>query len=709
MLSSFIELVSPEPSASAASSGVAGVVGDEDLDESTIAIHEAWRAGELSWKLDPHQLRVYHQYRQWESETTSVAFRTDTQLEITIVSKRGQMARVFVMDISRRWGKTSLCLVIKFEDCLRRPRSLHTYATAYAKDIAEIILPLVDELFDDAPDDITFRFQSSKQGRSMGIFFSNGSVLKLVGIDLHPRSLRGRGSDGMVISEAGHVKKLGRTVRNVIYPQFQRRPHAKLILESNAPEDPEHDFDKVFVPDAIDRTRITKDELGNACYSGAYVFKSIDDNEGIDAIEKAEFIEAAGGRGAATCEREYYGVRVREETRVLVPEFDAERHVRRSRVPKFARAIVSADPGSQDLFALLFGYWDFARAKLVIQYSWAEQNAGTGKVAEVIAKAEAKLWGGKSDANAIGQRKAKERGRDPEAEEQARRERIAEQAAQIRQAAREPLADDQASTESDAGSVANSKHEDARTLCGTSTDWVRRVTGDPDIDDVVGAMGPDVPSDESDRMRGMDSADIAELERIDRLLEEIAGDDEEEEQEQEQTWLDDLGALVYWDSDRFAANPATRTTDIALQMIVDMNLDHGIRFNLAKKDDAEAQLHAIREAFRRNKIEIWPNSGPLESQLNAGTWNEKRTDWSRTEGHGHFDCIAALIYMWRALAQFKRINPAPLEIPEGGADNVFIPPDMKKRGSHTVKAMNAVLGGKSVKGRRKSRGVRAMI
>lgn len=328
-------------------------------------IQEAWARGRLRWKLDAHQRRIYDRYRQWEERPHQL-------------SEAGEMRRIYVLDISRRWGKTFLCLIIKFEDCIRAPNTTHTYACAFAKDIAEIVLPLSDDICEDAPEGIGPSFRSSKEGRSMGLFFPNGSQLRLVGIDVNPRGLRGRRSDGFVVSEAGHVKGLEKTVKNVVYPQFQRIPHARMILESNAPEDPEHDFDKVFIPDAQKR--------------GAYEFQTIDDNDALPADEKEEFIAAAGGRGSPTCDREYYGLRIRNIENTVIPEFDITRHVVPVTVPQYAHCYIYADPGTRDKYALVFAYWDFFRAKLVVQRSWAKTNAGLREVAEQVRAAKEELW-----------------------------------------------------------------------------------------------------------------------------------------------------------------------------------------------------------------------------------------------------------------------------------------------------------------------------
>lgn len=341
--------------------------------ERTLAVarRDAWVRGDLSYKLQAHQLPVYAKYRAWEQLPTTAG--------------AGKRRRIFVMDIGRQWGKTSLVLLIKLEDALRRPGSRHTFATAFAKDIADILIPLQEMFCEDAPADCRPVFKQSKTGESQGFYFpkhgpAKGSVVKLVGVDLHPRALRGRASDGMAFTEAGYVRNLDTTVMDVCYPQFQRRPHARMILESNAPEDIDHDFDVHFVEDAKAR--------------GAYAFGTIDDNTAMDPETKQEFIDAAGGRDDPRCKREYFGVRTRDPERTVVPEFDERKHVRHVERPPYACGFVFQDPGHRDLFGVVWAYWHFELELLVCLRSWAKRNAGTAEVAQVILETNAELFEG---------------------------------------------------------------------------------------------------------------------------------------------------------------------------------------------------------------------------------------------------------------------------------------------------------------------------
>lgn len=325
-----------------------------------------WRAGQLFWTLHGDQADVYRRYRVWEKKGPGTA---------------GLYRRIFVMDCARRYGKDRLCFTIKLEDAQKYPGSIITYATAFQKDIGEIVIPLADEILElDCPDDIRPVYQTTKMGQTQGYYFPNGSVIKLVGIDKNPNGLRGRGSDGVVVTEAAYCTKLEKGVVGVLYPQFQGRPRARMILQSTAPETPHHPYDTVFCKDAKKR--------------GAYVFRTIDDNPLLDQDERDEFIDAAGGREHPTARREYYGERVREAKTMLVPEFDEARHVvKHIPSPEWADTYVAADPGIRDLCGLVWAFWDAERQKLCVQSSWAERNAGTSQVAAVWTGTEQKLWG----------------------------------------------------------------------------------------------------------------------------------------------------------------------------------------------------------------------------------------------------------------------------------------------------------------------------
>lgn len=504
---------------------------DEDDDDEKLylesasteqLIEAAWRDAAISYKLHPHQLRVYQQFRAWERNPNRGTLE-------------GSLDLLYAAKISRRWGKTFLFALIKIEDALRNPGSRHTYACAWQKDIGDIIAPIFDAITADAPEDIQPKFQGTKEAEAGGYYFKNGSVIKLVGIDTHPRGLRGRASDGFVVSEAGFIRNLEKTVREVIYPQFLNRAGARMILESSQPEDAEHDFDRVFVCDAKDR--------------GAYAEKTIEDFTTLDPEEKERFFRGSGGRQSPACRREYFNELVRVETKVVVPEFLEAEHVQSIDVPRFADCYVSLDPGMRDLCAILWGFWDFEHARLVIQRDFAERNASTARVADVIKRTEAELW---SD--------------------------------------------------------------------------VRR-----------------------------------------------------------------------WTGRELKSNPALRVSDTDLRLIYDLTNEHGLdvapvsKSTGAKTELREAAVHSLRAAIGRGQVFVDPACRTLISHLNAAQWNEQRTDYQRSEIHGHYDCLDALVYMWRSVDQEHNARPPGHH--GLSRDSHFFPPEVQCRPlSDSAKALDMIFG-----------------
>src|SRR3990172_1260619 len=79
---------------------------------------------------------------------------------------------------------------------------------------------------------------------------------------------------------------------------------------------------------------------------------------------------------------------------MVVPEFSLERHVMPGgEVPAHAHCYVSMDPGEKDPLGIVWGFYDFVRAKLVIQRSFAKSNCRTGEAAALIKATEHELWG----------------------------------------------------------------------------------------------------------------------------------------------------------------------------------------------------------------------------------------------------------------------------------------------------------------------------
>lgn len=340
---------------------------DQLSTEQLIDAH--WRAGDLRWKLEAHQKVAWDAQTIWEAQP----------LPGLEDSKPGA-ARWWVDDWGRRVGKTYKNGTKLVSNGIRRPNSRMIYATKTELQMKEILIPTIESICSDAPEDIRPKFFSSRWGMRAGYHFpGSDSVLKLVGLDKDPDGLRGTYLDWCAISEAAFIKGLSKIVTSIIGPQFMRRSHARGYMESSAPEQPEHDFDTFYVPDAKRRN--------------AYWFYTFKDMNGeLKAEAELEYRQAAD-QDKVGADREYLGIRSRDFDTVVIPEFNNDMHVREWDRPAHAVALAGLDPGYRHLFGVVWGYYEFETSTIVIEDSWAGSNAGTARVACIMAAREFELYG----------------------------------------------------------------------------------------------------------------------------------------------------------------------------------------------------------------------------------------------------------------------------------------------------------------------------
>lgn len=118
-----------------------------------------------------------------------------------------------------------------------------------------------------------------------------------------------------------------------------------------------------------------------------------------------------------------------------------------------------------------------------------------------------------------------------------------------------------------------------------------------------------------------------------------------------------FGELKYWDATKWCDNPFQRFSDTDLRLITDLSRIHNIRIGAAEKTGAEAALHALRNAFLQDQIEIHPDAKNTIAHVENATWNKARTSYERSKTWGHFDCLDVAKYMWRHVDRKSNPNP----------------------------------------------------
>lgn len=293
---------------------------------------------------------------------------------------------------SRRIGKTWILASLALEQALRHPGSRILFLSTTTDQISEICDQTFSPLLETCPDDLLpeYKIKQSKY------IFNNGSEIRIKGLDkVGGDAIRGVKAHLIIFDEACFMKNLNETLNSVAIPMAVATK-GRVLMGSTPPSTPGHDSIEIIAGCEQDNAIVKKDILA-----------ALGTQEEIAAGKKLytqaqidEFIYRAGGRDSSVCRREYFCEIVTEDSLAILPSFTEERVQNIVKIsPKPGHnpdRYVSMDIGFRDFTVILFGYWDYARAVLVIQDEVVIRNnkATTDRIAEEVAKKERELWNG---------------------------------------------------------------------------------------------------------------------------------------------------------------------------------------------------------------------------------------------------------------------------------------------------------------------------
>lgn len=316
----------------------------------------------------------------WRRGTISILKLDPTQKEFDRLVKESK-EKIPVILSSRRLGKSWWALVHSIETCLQKENAVVKFVAPTKEMINDIIEKTMPQILEDCP-----AMLRPVQMKSKYVYrFHNGSRLEMAGINSgHADKIRGSFADLCIVDEAGFCNDLLNTVRSVLIPTTTNTG-GKIVLLSTPPTDLEHDFLKL-VEDAESR--------------GVLIKKTIYDNPRITP-EMIESILAAypGREKHPDFKREYLcQIRKNEEYSVL-PEFDDDLIkliVKDWKKPPMYEGYVGMDLGFKDLTVVIFGYYDFRAAKLIIEdeivMNFQEQSNTLQKLVGQIYEKENKIF-----------------------------------------------------------------------------------------------------------------------------------------------------------------------------------------------------------------------------------------------------------------------------------------------------------------------------
>lgn len=323
-----------------------------------------WRQGILDWKLSEPQ-KIIKSGILGDNNKTSVVL------------------------CSRRLGKTYLLCTMAIEVCLKKPYAVAKMAFPKQNMAKKMLMPVMRKILEDCPEDIKPTYMTAERC----FRFKNGSELQISGVDSGGwENLRGGDSDINCVDEAGFCDDLTYGIRSVLGPTT-KITKGRTIMVSTPSRSEAHEFVQDWVYPYQAESRIK-------------VFTIYDNpNFNADAIKEAEE-EYPKGVEDEMFQREYLCRIIRGTEKSIIPSFtDAvERAIVRDdfEVPVFCDRYVSLDPGGKDLTGILFGYYDYKAATLVIVDEIAvDGNTNTEILAQMIKEKEKLHWTNSIDKSVV--------------------------------------------------------------------------------------------------------------------------------------------------------------------------------------------------------------------------------------------------------------------------------------------------------------------
>lgn len=316
---------------------------------------EQWELGSLDYKLYDYQLPLYNKIKNQKSLS-------------------------YIVNCRRRYGKSHVVFIRKFEQCLQNKDFIVRYAAPEQEQLKLIYKPIFDDIVRDAPDSVKPVYKKSDR---CYYFPKTNSAIFISGCNNgNDESLRGNKSDANVIDEAGSITRLEYLYKDILLPQTLTTRGLTTIL-STPPPTPAHYFK-------------TMADIAKA--NGNYSKYTIDDNDGsVDAETLQLFIDESGGIESTTWRREFKCEFVVDEKLAIISKWDTRyiQKLEKEDEYKFYHHYVFADWGVRDKTALIFATYDYKRAKLILEHekTFANKDVTTKSVANYIKATTPKLWG----------------------------------------------------------------------------------------------------------------------------------------------------------------------------------------------------------------------------------------------------------------------------------------------------------------------------
>jgi len=316
------------------------------------ALRIAWKRGLLTYKLYDYQLELY------------------------VIVSQGKSIKT-VINSSRRWGKTTVLLLYALIFAIKNPGAQVKIATTTAKSLRKTIFPIMRMLMGDAPNEYKPKWNSQDECYRLW----NGSEIHVHGTDAQRHDgLRGQRTDLGIVDEAAYCHDLNYVVQDILLPQTLTCG-GRLILASTPSKKVTQSGEEF------------KDFCLQAERQGSYFTKTIYDNKSLTPELIKMYMDESGGEDSVTWQVEYLCKFMVDPEKRLVPEWNSLYldDPEPDKYFNFYHKYTCMDLGvKRDYTCMLFGYYNFAEAKLIILDEHLMKNMTTQELVDDMVRKETK-------------------------------------------------------------------------------------------------------------------------------------------------------------------------------------------------------------------------------------------------------------------------------------------------------------------------------
>lgn len=301
------------------------------------------------------------------------------------------------MVAGRRCRKSTLALILHAERCIQTGGVQTAYVAPVERGLADYIAPIVADVFDDCPPDLCPRYRE----KFNDLLYPNGSRTIFNGSNMRQyRYMRGQKLALATVDEMAEVDDLEAAVDDVLFPAVWDS-HGEMALFGTPPVIPSPDNPVMrYVQTAKQNASYFHATVYDAGYTHEEIAEAIretskgelDHEQALTlvdafnpetALSLEQIKEISEGRGIAAVwltrfRREFMAEFIRDESAVIIPEFNEKLHVAATPKPVYYDLLYKGsgtDLGVADKTVEVFGYYDFPKARAVIEAEFFLEGA----------------------------------------------------------------------------------------------------------------------------------------------------------------------------------------------------------------------------------------------------------------------------------------------------------------------------------------------